>query len=119
MDATTLTVPTQPAPPIDEITTEAAALSVTDDVARDALAIMDAALSDTHRAMLDFERAWWRRGGAKEQAIRDTFGLTPTRYYQALNSVLDLPAAMVYDATLVHRLRRVRTQGARGRRSLD
>jgi hypothetical protein len=116
---TTLSAFPQPAPPVDEQGAEPPALSVTDDVTRDAAAIVDAAFSESHRAMLDFERAWWRRGGAKEQAIRDTFGLTPTRYYQALNGVLDLPAAMVYDATLVHRLRRVRAQGTRGRRSLD
>ncbi len=80
---------------------------------------MDAALSDSARAMLDFERQWWRRGGAKEQAIRDTFDMTPTRYYQSLNGVLDLPAAMSYDPTLVHRLLRLRTGATRGRRGLD
>jgi hypothetical protein len=101
-------------------------------VARDAAAIVDAAigdptgpttvddgLSEPQRAMLDFERQWWRRAGAKEQAIRDTFGMTPTRYYQALNGMLDLPAAMRYDAALVHRLQRVRGEATRGRRSLD
>jgi hypothetical protein len=100
-------------------------------VARDAAAIveaavdadddttLDTALSEPQRAMLDFERQWWRQAGAKEQAIRDTFGLTPTRYYQTLNGVLDLPAAMYYDAALVHRLRRVRAEATRGRRRLD
>jgi hypothetical protein len=68
--------------------------------------------------MLDFERQWWRRSGAKEQAIRDTFGMTPARYYQALNRLLDLPAAMRYDAALVHRLQRLRDT-ARSRRLLD
>ena len=122
MDATTtLAALAQPAPPIDEQLPERPALCVPADVARDAQAILRAggALSETHRAMLDFERQWWKRGGAKEQAIRDTFGLTPTRYYQALNGVLELPAAMVYDAPLVHRLLRVRAAATRGRRSLD
>ena len=111
MDATTtVAAPEQPAPPIDELLE----LSVPVQVARDAVAIMDAALvaepvlTEPQQAMLDFERQWWKRGGAKEQAIRDTFGMTPTRYYQDLNGVLELPAAMVYDAALVHRLRRVR-----------
>jgi hypothetical protein len=101
--------------------------AVPDDVALAAAAIVDAALTEAgeprltepQRAMLDFERQWWRRGGAKEQAIRDTFGLTPTRYYQALNGVLELPAAMHYDAALVHRLLRVRAEATRGRRLLD
>jgi hypothetical protein len=94
-------------------------LTVPADVARDAQTIVDAALTEPQRAMLDFERRWWRQGGAKEQAIRDTFGLTPTRYYQTLNGVLDLPAAMSYDPTLVHRLLRLRTEGGRARRALD
>jgi Protein of unknown function (DUF3263) len=94
-------------------------LSVPAEVARDAASIVDAALTEPQRAMLDFERGWWRQGGAKEQAIRDTFGLTPTRYYQTLNGVLELPAAMSYDPTLVHRLLRLRTEASRGRRALD
>ena len=103
-------------------------LALPADVARDAAAIVDAALGAAapgggltapQKALLDFERQWWRRGGAKDQAIRDTFGLTPTRYYQALNGVLELPAAMSYDATLVHRLLRLRADATRGRRLLD
>jgi hypothetical protein len=94
-------------------------LVVPADIAQDAAAIVDAALTEPQRAMLDFERQWWRQPGAKEQAIRDTFGLTPTRYYQALNGVLDLPAALKYDAALVHRLQRVRTEATRGRLRLD
>jgi hypothetical protein len=99
----------------------AADLAVPPGIARDAAAMVDAALVDTaltepQRALLDFERRWWRQGGAKEQAIRDTFGLTPTRYYQNLNSVLDLPAAAQYDPALVHRLQRLRGAATRGRR---
>lgn len=74
------------------------------------------ALSPVHRAMLDFERQWWRQPGAKEQAIRDRFEMSPTRYYQALNALLDAPAALSYDPALVGRLRRLRSTGARGRR---
>ena len=66
--------------------------------------------------MLEFERQWWRQPGAKEQAIRDTFGITPTRYYQGLNALLDLPAALSFDAALVHRLQRLRAGASRGRR---
>ena len=104
-------------------------LALPADVARDAAAIVDAALrapaagdaclTEPQRALLDFERQWWRRGGAKDQAIRDTFGMTPTRYYQALNGVLELPEAMRYDAALVHRLLRLRAEATRGRRMLD
>ena len=74
-----------------------------------------ARLSDHQRAILDFERQWWRRAGAKEQAIRDLFDMSPTRYYQALNALLDIPEAHEYDAVLVKRLQRLRTTGLRTR----
>lgn len=66
-------------------------------------------LSDTQRAMLDFERIWWRAPGAKDQAIRERFGMSPLRYYQALNQLLDSPQALRYDAVLVKRLNRLRS----------
>lgn len=66
-------------------------------------------------AMLEFERRWWKRPGAKEQAIRDEFGLTATRYYQLLNVLLDDPAALEHDPVLVQRLRRVRSTRTRTR----
>ncbi len=42
-------------------------------------------LSPRDREVLAFERQWWKYAGAKEQAIRDRFGLSATRYYQLLN----------------------------------
>lgn len=80
--------------------------------------VVDGVLSEGQRAILEFERRWWRQPGAKEQAIRDTFEMSPTRYYQALNALLDLPEALHYDAALVHRLQRIRTAAVRGRRML-
>ena len=41
--------------------------------------LSDELLSDRQRAILDFERQWWRQPGAKEQAIRDTFEMSPSR----------------------------------------
>jgi Protein of unknown function (DUF3263) len=73
-------------------------------------------LTDEQQAILDFERRWWRQPGAKEQAIRDRFEISPTRYYQRLNALLDVPHALAYDAALVNRLRRMRSSGRRGRR---
>jgi hypothetical protein len=64
---------------------------------------------------LTLERQWWRYAGAKEQAIRDLFGMSATRYYQVLNSLLDSPAAMATDPMLVKRLRRVRAARQRAR----
>ena len=36
-------------------------------------------LSRREHEMLTFERQWWRQAGAKETAIRDRFGVPPTR----------------------------------------
>jgi hypothetical protein len=65
-------------------------------------------LSDRDAGILEFERQWWKHAGAKEEAIREKFGLSAARYYQILNAVLDLPAALVSDPMLVQRLRRLR-----------
>ena len=59
-------------------------------------------------AMLGFERQWWKRPGAKEQAILEEFELSASRYYQRLARVLDDPAAPRLDPVTVNRLRRVR-----------
>jgi len=77
-------------------------------------------LPERERRILEFERQWWRYAGAKEQAIRDLFDLSSTRYYQALNQVIDDPRAMALDPLLVKRLRRLRSsrQQARSARRL-
>lgn len=76
-----------------------------------------AGLTRREHEMLTFERQWWRRAGAKETAIRDLFGVPPTRYYQALNALVDRPAALAADPLLVSRLRRLRS-ARRQKRSL-
>jgi len=75
-----------------------------------------AALSDREQQILAFEARWWKHAGAKEQAIRDTFALSSTRYYQLLNALLDNPAALESNPVLVGRLRRLRSTRARTRR---
>ena len=72
-------------------------------------------LSERERAILAFEKQSWRHAGAKEQAIRDQFELSSTRYYQLLNALLDDPAALAHDPVLVGRLRRLRGSRARSR----
>jgi hypothetical protein len=74
-------------------------------------------LSRRDHEMLTFERQWWRQAGAKETAIRDRFGVTPTRYYQVLNALVDRPDALAADPLLVRRLRRLRTARQRTRSS--
>ncbi|MGE3285200.1 MAG: DUF3263 domain-containing protein [Pseudonocardia sp.] len=65
--------------------------------------------------ILAFERQWWKYAGAKEQAVRELFDLSATRYYQILNAILDKPAALEADPLLVKRLRRLRSGRARTR----
>ncbi len=74
-----------------------------------------ATLSERDRGVLDFERQWWKYAGAKEQAIRELFDLSPARYYQVLNALLDDPAALAHDPMLVKRLRRMRSERQRSR----
>ena len=74
------------------------------------------ALSERERQILAFEAKWWKHAGSKEQAIRDAFGLSSTRYYQLLNGLLDNPAALAHDPVLIGRLRRLRSTRARTRR---
>jgi uncharacterized protein DUF3263 len=72
-------------------------------------------LSDRDQQILEFERLWWKYAGAKEQAIRDKFEMSATRYYQVLNALIDCPAALRFDPLLVKRLRRLRSARQRMR----
>ncbi len=65
-------------------------------------------VADLIRPVLDFEREWWQHSGTKERAIREQFGMSTARYYQVLNSVIQLPDAVRYDPMLVGRLQRSR-----------
>ncbi len=72
-------------------------------------------LSERDRQVLDFERQWWKYAGAKEQAVRELFDMSATRYYQLLNALIDDPAALAHDPMLVKRLRRMRSSRQRAR----
>jgi len=72
-------------------------------------------LTERERAILEFEGTWWSEPGSKEHAIRDRFELSPTRYYQLLNELIDLVGALAYDPLVVRRLRRQRDRRRRAR----
>jgi hypothetical protein len=72
-------------------------------------------LSARDSEMLDFERQWWKYAGAKEQAVRENFDMSSTRYYQVLNALIDRPEALAHDPLLVRRLRRLRATRQRQR----
>ena len=68
----------------------------------------DEALSERDRAVLAMERHSWPGPGAKERAIREQLGISPVRYYQLLNALIDDERALAHDPVTVNRLRRVR-----------
>ena len=72
-------------------------------------------LSERDQQILAFERLWWKYAGAKEQAIREKFAMSATRYYQVLNALIDRPEALATDPMLVKRLRRLRSARQRAR----
>ena len=72
-------------------------------------------LSARDQEVLAFERQWWKYAGAKEQAVRELFDMSATRYYQVLNALLDSPDALAFDPMLVKRLRRMRASRQRAR----
>ncbi|SDP43408.1 Protein of unknown function [Pedococcus dokdonensis] len=72
-------------------------------------------LSDRDREIIAFERQWWKYAGAKEQAIRELFDMSATRYYQVLNALIDSQAALEADPMLIKRLRRLRSSRQRAR----
>jgi hypothetical protein len=72
-------------------------------------------LSDRDLRILEFERQWWKYAGAKEQAMREKFDMSATRYYQALNALIDRPESLAADPMLVKRLRRLRASRQRAR----
>ena len=72
-------------------------------------------LSARDEEILGFERQWWKYAGAKEQAIRELFDMSATRYYQVLNALIDRPEALAVDPMLVKRLRRLRSARQRAR----
>ncbi|MFE9013476.1 DUF3263 domain-containing protein [Streptomyces cyaneofuscatus] len=65
-------------------------------------------LSDRDRALLALERRSWAGPGAKERAIREELGISPVRYYQLLNALIEDERALREDPVTVNRLRRLK-----------
>ncbi len=72
-------------------------------------------LSELDKHVLAFEHERARHDRTKEAEIRVEFDMSPARYYQVLNRVIDLPAALAYDPQLVTRLQRLRHARTRAR----
>jgi len=65
-------------------------------------------LSEVELKILEFEQKWWKYAGAKESSIRELFDMTPARYYEVLNSLIDRDDALAASPMLIKRLRRMR-----------
>ncbi|MFD3651386.1 DUF3263 domain-containing protein [Streptomyces cyaneofuscatus] len=65
-------------------------------------------LSDRDRALLALERRSWAGPGAKERAIREELGISPVRYFQLLNALIEDERALREDPVTVNRLRRLK-----------
>lgn len=72
-------------------------------------------LSDHERALIDFEREWWRLGSRKDVGIRARFEISASSYYRALHALVDRAEAMQYDSLTVLRLRKRRERARRDR----
>lgn len=72
-------------------------------------------LTDHDRAVLDFAGLTWRSPGWRDQAIRELFDVSATRFHQMVLGLLDRPEALAYAPVTVKRLTRLRDQRAAAR----
>jgi len=72
-------------------------------------------LSELDKRVLAFEHDRAQHDRTKEADIRVEFDMSPARYYQVLNRVIDQPAALAFDPQLVGRLQRLRHARTRAR----
>ena len=107
----------QPGPPPEEAVADEGVVASVDEISvdensvdenPDEVVIRQPVLGPQQRAVLDFESRRFKNPGRKEQAIREEFDISPTQFFQKVNALLDDPAALAYNPTLVARLRRIR-----------
>ena len=72
-------------------------------------------LTPTDHTILTLESQRWKFPAAKEARALEILGMTPTRYYQVRDALIDHPAAEAAEPALIHRLRRLRDQRRRAR----
>ncbi|TQJ60494.1 uncharacterized protein DUF3263 [Arthrobacter sp. SLBN-83] len=61
-------------------------------------------LTDIQKNMIDLAGETFKYAGSLEDQARQCFGLTPTRYWQEVNRLIQTPAAHQYRPALVQRL---------------
>lgn len=65
-------------------------------------------LTETEKKMLYLEQGFFKYAGVKDTQINTVLGMSPTRYYQKLNQLIDDPRALAWDPMTVKRLQRLR-----------
>ena len=76
-----------------------------------------AELTEEHRAVLDFEGAWFKDMGPKDTAVRERFGRSLVEHQQLVAWLIRQPEALDHAPTTVRRLRRQRDQRLARRRT--
>ncbi|KAA1417062.1 DUF3263 domain-containing protein [Nocardioides humilatus] len=74
-------------------------------------------LTDRERALLVFERHWWRYGATRADAARAHFGLAGPEHRRIVGALIDRAEAHEHDPVLVRRLRRMRATHRAERRA--
>lgn len=64
-------------------------------------------LRPSERDILELEEQFPGHSSAKEQAILDTLGLSPARYYQLLHRLVHTKRGLSHNPVLAHRVQRM------------
>ncbi|MEG3586874.1 MAG: DUF3263 domain-containing protein [Actinomycetota bacterium] len=65
-------------------------------------------LTERQISIIEFERTSWQTEISKQKAIRKLFTISPSRYYQIRDELIDLPEAMKFDPMVIRRLQKQR-----------
>jgi hypothetical protein len=76
-----------------------------------------AELTDEHRAVLDFEGAWFKEMSPKGSAVRQQFDRSLAEHQQLVAWLIRQPEALSYAPTTVRRLQRLRDRRLAERRT--
>jgi hypothetical protein len=75
-------------------------------------------LTDTQKAMLDVAAQTYKYAGSVDVIAKERFGLSPTRFWQEINRLIQTEAAVAYRPEAVRRLHQRRRPQVRLQRTL-
>lgn len=62
-------------------------------------------LTDQQKAMLDLASEHFKHAGSLDSAAMERFGMTPTRYWQEINRIIQTESAVAYRPSTVDQLK--------------